>query len=44
MRREKLDPEWRSAFSVLEKSLGLKRSTGYRVGAITEADKYGDDA
>jgi prevent-host-death family protein len=38
------DPEWRSAFAVLEKSLRSKRATGYRVGTIKEDDKYGDDA
>lgn len=38
------DPEWRSAFAALEKSLRSKRATGYRVGTITEDDKYGDDA
>jgi len=37
------DPEWRSAFAVLEKTLRAKRATGYRVGTITEDDKYGDD-
>ena len=38
------DPQWRSAFVALEKSLRSKRATGYRVGAITEDDKYGGDA
>ena len=38
------DPEWRSAFAVVEKSLRAKRATGYRVGTITEDDKYGDVA
>jgi prevent-host-death family protein len=38
------DPEWQSAFAVLKKSLRSKRATGYRVGAITEDDKYGGDA
>ena len=37
------DPEWRAAFAVLRKSLRAKRATGYRVGTITEDDKYGDD-
>jgi prevent-host-death family protein len=37
------DPEWRSAFAALERSLRSKPATGYRVGTITEADKYGDD-
>jgi prevent-host-death family protein len=38
------DPAWRAAFAALEKSLRSKRATGYRVGAITEDDRYGDDA
>ena len=37
------DPEWRSAFAALKKSLQSKRGTGHRVGTITEDDKYGDD-
>jgi len=36
------DPEWRSAFAALERSLRSKPATGYRVGTITEDDKYGD--
>jgi hypothetical protein len=36
------DPEWKSAFAVLKKSLRSKRATGYRVGTITEDDLYGD--
>ena len=36
------DPEWRAAYSALVKSLKAKRPTGYRVGTITEEDKYGD--
>jgi prevent-host-death family protein len=35
------DPEWRAAFAALKKSLKAKRATGYRVGTITEDDKYG---
>jgi prevent-host-death family protein len=35
------DPEWRSAFATLKKSLRSKRASSYRVGAITEDDKYG---
>ena len=35
------DPERRAAFAVLRKSLRAKRATGYRVGTITEDDKYG---
>ena len=38
------DPEWRSAFAALKKSLRSKPATGYRVGTITEDDKYGKDA
>jgi prevent-host-death family protein len=38
------DPEWRSAFAALRKSLRSKRVRGYRVGKITEDDKYGGDA
>ena len=38
------DPQWRSAFAALEKSLRSQRATGYRVGAITEDAKYGGDA
>jgi len=38
------DPEWQSAFAALKKSLRSKRAIGYRVGAITEDDIYGDDA
>ena len=38
------DPEWRATFAALKKSLQSKRATGYRVGTITEGDKYGDDA
>jgi len=36
------DPEWRSTFAVLKESLQSKQGTGYRVGTITEDDKYGD--
>jgi prevent-host-death family protein len=35
------DPEWRSAFAALKKSLRSKRGTGYRVERISEDDKYG---
>jgi prevent-host-death family protein len=35
------DPEWRSAFKALEKSLASKKTTGFRFGKITEDDKYG---
>jgi prevent-host-death family protein len=35
------DPEWRSTFTALKRSLRSKRATGYRVGTITEDDKYG---
>ena len=36
------DPEWRTSFEALEKSLRSKRGSGGRVVAITEDDKYGD--
>ena len=36
------DPEWRTAFAQLKKSLRSKRTSNYRVGVITEDDKYGD--
>lgn len=38
------DPAWRSAFATLKTSLRSKPVTGYRVGTITEDDKYGGDA
>jgi prevent-host-death family protein len=38
------DPAWRSAFAALRNSLRSKPATGYRVGAITENDKYGEHA
>jgi prevent-host-death family protein len=38
------DPEWRSAFAALEKSLRSKPATGYRVGTIAEGDEYGAGA
>jgi hypothetical protein len=38
------DPAWRSAFAALSKSLRSKAATGYRVGTITEDDKYGEHA
>jgi prevent-host-death family protein len=34
------DPQWRSGFAALKKSLRSKRVTGYRVGSISEGDKY----
>jgi hypothetical protein len=37
-------PERRASFAALKKSLQSKRATGYRVGTITEDDKYGGDA
>jgi len=36
------DPEWRTAFAALRKSLRAKRATGDRGGTITEDDTYGD--
>jgi prevent-host-death family protein len=38
------DPEWRSTVALLKKSLRAKRARGYRIGTITEDDKYGDGA
>ena len=38
------DPEWRSTFAALKKSLQSKRARGFRVGTITEDDKYSGDA
>ena len=35
-------PHWASAFAALEKSLQSKQDTGYRVGTITERNKYED--
>lgn len=35
------DPQWRAAFYALKLSLQSKPATGYRVGRITESDKYG---
>lgn len=37
-------PERPMALAPLRKSLRAKRATGYRVGTITENDKYGDDS
>lgn len=37
-------PDRRTAFIALRKSLRTKQATGYRVGTITEDDKYGDDS
>lgn len=38
------DPERQKSLEALRKSLREKRATGYRVGRITEDDKYGDDS
>jgi prevent-host-death family protein len=38
------DPQWRSAFAALKKSLRSKRGFSYRVGRITEDDTYDDSA
>jgi len=35
------DPEWRSAYRALSRSLKAKRAGGVRLGRITEDDKYG---
>ena len=36
------DPLWRAAYEDLVASLRHKPATGFRVGRITEDDKYGD--
>lgn len=36
------DPDWQVAHDALVKSLREKSATGFRVGKITEDDKYGD--
>ena len=38
------DPEWCANFAALRKSLRSKRGSGFRVGTITEDDKYGSGA
>jgi prevent-host-death family protein len=35
------DPEWQAAYRALARSLKAKRDTGFRLGKITEDDKYG---
>ncbi|HWE05077.1 MAG TPA: type II toxin-antitoxin system prevent-host-death family antitoxin [Rhizomicrobium sp.] len=41
-RRE--DPDWQAAHRALVQSLRTKPARGYRVGRITEDDKYGGGA
>ncbi len=36
------DPEWRSAYERMLKLMADTPATGFRVGKITEEDKYGD--
>jgi|GEM_PF-683982 len=36
------DPEWRAAYARMLELMGSWKETGYRVGKITEDDKYGD--
>jgi prevent-host-death family protein len=36
------DPEWQAAYRRLVERLENKPATGFRVGKITEADKYDD--
>ncbi|MGD9966162.1 MAG: type II toxin-antitoxin system Phd/YefM family antitoxin [Hyphomonadaceae bacterium] len=36
------DPEWRAAYEHMLKLMRAWPDTGYRVGKITEDDKYGD--
>lgn len=42
--RRRDDPEWRAAYTALVDRLAAKPVTGFRIGNITEEDKYGDDA
>lgn len=37
------DPEWQAANARMIERLRNKPATGFRVGKITEADKYDDD-
>ena len=36
------DPEWRAAYERMIEMMRATPDTGYRVGVITEDDKYGD--
>lgn len=36
------DPEWRAAHQAMMTALRAKPATGFRLGAVTEDDKYGD--
>lgn len=36
------DPEWRAAYERMLQLMRETPATGFRVGAITEDDKYGD--
>lgn len=36
------DPEWAAAYAKLRKALAAKPKTGFRVGQISEDDKYDD--
>ena len=36
------DPEWRSAYQHMLELMAETPATGFRVGKITEEDKYGD--
>jgi prevent-host-death family protein len=38
------DPEWQAAFERMVALMEATPATGYRVGKITEDDKYGDAA
>lgn len=42
--RRRDDPEWRAAYEAMVARLAAKPATGFRVGEITEEDKYGDEA
>ena len=36
------DPEWRAAHAAMMAALRANPATGFRLGTITEDDKYGD--
>ena len=38
------DPEWREAYAAMMALMEATPATGYRVGTITQDDKYGDIA
>ncbi len=38
-----MDPAWQAAYQEMVKCMRETPATGFRVGTIAEADKYGDD-